>query len=727
VTADLGPGSSFGPYRLESILGRGGMSVVYLAEDTRLGRRVAIKLLSSELAEDDAFRTRFVRESQLAAGLEHPNIVPVYEAGETDDQLYIAMRYVRGTDLRQLIVRESPLDPERAILLLRPVASALDVAHRRGLVHRDVKPANILIASDEGEEHVYLSDFGLTKHTGSHSGLTKTGQFMGTVDYVAPEQIQGQTVDGRTDGYSLACVLYECLTGRVPFAKDSDVATLFGHLQDPPPPPTHTRSGLPREIDDVVARGMAKDRDNRPATCMALVDDAARALGAPSGPKDVPYIPPAPTIAAPPPPGAPSGATTEPGVAPVGVSTPYGFPGSTPTAETPPATGARAPGNTRTLVIFGAIGLAVAAVVVILGLVVFGGDDEPQREPGPPQPPPPIAVSNTQTITIPESGQATPYPSTIEVSGSRGTVSAMTVTITGYSHPFPGEVDVLLVGPTGQSVVLMADAGGFTRARRLTVTFDDASGSSLNEDAPVAGSVRPGQFAPGFEGGSPAPSPPFGTALSAFNGTDPNGTWQLFVFDDTGGDAGQIAGGWSLDIEVGTATSPASPVAPTAPTVVSSAEAVTIPDAGQATPYPSTIEVSGLTGTISDVNATLNGLTHEFPDDVDVLLVGPTGASVILMADAGDGNAVTALGITFDDRASGRLRNSGALFAGPVQPTSFRPGFEGVGPAPAAPHGDALSVFNGTDPNGTWQLFVFDDAGGDLGQLSGWSLEITVS
>jgi serine/threonine protein kinase len=205
VTADLGPGSSFGPYRLESILGRGGMSVVYLAEDTRLGRRVAIKLLSSELAEDEAFRTRFVRESQLAAGLEHPNIVPVYEAGETDAQLYIAMRYVRGTDLRSLIVREAPLDPDRTISLLRPVASALDVAHRRGLVHRDVKPANILIASDEGQEHVYLSDFGLTKHTASHSGLTKTGQFMGTVDYVAPEQIQGAG-GRRQDGRVLAGV-----------------------------------------------------------------------------------------------------------------------------------------------------------------------------------------------------------------------------------------------------------------------------------------------------------------------------------------------------------------------------------------------------------------------------------------------------------------------------------------------------------------------------------------
>lgn len=713
---DLGPGSTFGPYQLESVLGRGGMSVVYLAEDTRLGRRVAIKLLATELAADDAFRTRFVRESQLAAGLEHPNIVPVYEAGETDDQLFIAMRYVRGTDLRTLITREAPLDPDRAIALLRPVGSALDVAHRRGLVHRDVKPANILIATDEGEEHVYLSDFGLTKHTASHSGLTKTGQFMGTVDYVAPEQIQGHEVDGRTDGYSLACVLYECLTARVPFAKDSDVATLFGHLQDPPPPVTEARPGLPREIDDVVARGMAKVRDDRPRTCSALIDEAARALGAPSGPREVPYVPPAPTVIAPPPPGA-------------ATSTPPAFPVSAPTEPRPTAPAGRKPNNARLIAIFGAAGVAIAAIVVVVGLALSGGDDGPSPSVSP-TPPPPIAVSNTEPITIADSGQATPYPSSIEVSGATGTISSLTVTLTGLSHSFPNDVDVLLVGPTGESVVLMADAGGTTRVRRLTVTFDDAAASALSDEGQLlGGDVRPGEFEIGFEGGSPAPSPPHGTTLSVFSGTDPNGTWQLFVFDDASGDAGQIAGGWSLDIETGEAETTVSPEPATGasgPAVLSNTTPLGIGGFGQASLYPSTIEVSGLPVTVGDVNVTLSGLRHDFPDDVDVLLVGPTGESVVLMADAGGIRSVTSVSLTFDDAAPGRLRSAGRLVSGTVQPAAFDLGFEGTPPAPLPPYGTALSVFNGTDPNGTWELYVFDDSVRDVGELAGgWILEIT--
>jgi serine/threonine protein kinase len=720
----LGPGSKFGPYQLESVLGRGGMSVVYLAEDTRLGRRVAIKLLSTELAEDEAFRTRFVRESQLAAGLEHPNIVPVYEAGETDDQLYIAMRYVRGTDLRQLMVREAPMDPDRAILLLRPVGSALDVAHRRGLVHRDVKPANILVATDEGEEHVYLSDFGLTKHTASHSGLTKTGQFMGTVDYVAPEQIQGHEVDGRTDGYSLACVLYECLAGRVPFAKDSDVATLFGHLQDPPPPVTVVRPGLPHEIDDVVARGMAKERDDRPPTCSALIDEAARALGAPSGPREVPYVPPAPTVIAPPPPGA-------------ATSTPPGFPVSAPTEPRPtaPAAAGRGGGsNNRLIAIFGAVGVAIAAIVVVAGLTLFGGEDEPGPSPTvSPTPPAPVAVSNTEPISIPDSGQAAPYPSTIEVSGATGTISGLTVTLTGLTHQFPNDVDVLLVGPTGENVVLMADAGGATRLRGVTLTFDDAAAAiNLTDEGQIAqGSVRPASFEAGFEGGSPAPSPPFGGALSLFSGTDPNGTWQLFVFDDAGGDAGRIAGGWSLDIEMGEGGSTTSPGPPPAePTVVSSSQAITIPDFGQADPYPSSIEVSGLSGTIADVKVTLSGFGHEFPDDVDVLLVGPSGQSVVLMADMGGFDTVGNVTLTFDDAASAPAPNATLIVSGTYRPTREKPccRFDGNAPAPPAPHGAAFSVFDGTDPNGTWSLFVFDDGEGDVGAFSGgWSLEISTA
>ena len=207
-----------------------------MAEDVRLGRKVALKLLVPELAESDRFRERFLRESQIAASLDHPHIVPIYAAGEADGQLYLAMRYVEGYDLRQLIAREAPLDPDRALRLVEQVGDALDAAHERGLIHRDVKPGNVLIAGRSGREHCYLTDFGLTKQTSSISGLTGTGELVGTVEYVSPEQIRGEPVDGRADEYSLGCVLYECLTGERPFARETEVATLWAHVHEPPPP-----------------------------------------------------------------------------------------------------------------------------------------------------------------------------------------------------------------------------------------------------------------------------------------------------------------------------------------------------------------------------------------------------------------------------------------------------------------------------------------------------------
>jgi serine/threonine protein kinase/subtilisin-like proprotein convertase family protein len=742
VSADLGPGSTFGLYRIESLLGRGGMSVVYLAEDTRLGRRVAIKVLSSELAADDAFRSRFVRESQLAAGLEHPNIVPVYEAGEAEGQLFIAMRYVRGTDLRTLIIREGPFDPERTIALLRPVAAALDAAHRRGLVHRDVKPANILIANDEGEEHVYLSDFGLSKHTSSRSGLTKTGQFMGTVDYVAPEQIQGHTVDGRTDGYSLACVLFECLTAKVPFAKDSDVATLFGHIQDPPPRVTQARESLPDEIDEVIARGMAKNPDDRPQTSTALIDAAARALGAPSGPKEAPSVPAAPTILAPPPPGPWAGSAPPASVAGTAPPVPS-VSGESRPAEVPSHRGRS--NNARLIAIFGAAGLLIAAILVVVGLSLSGDDNGPtvsSPSPASPTPPAPIEAANASALTIPADGNANPYPAPIEVSGASGTIAHLTVTLTGFSHAFPEDVDVLLVGPSGANAVLMADVGGGNRVRDLTLTFDDAAAADL----PDRGRISSGTFRPSlgtdrgggaccdFQGGAPAPAPPFGTALSVFEGTDPNGAWNLFVFDDSPGDAGQVAAGWSLLIETGEgsgtgAPSPTGTVAPS-PAVISNSQEIVIPDSRQAEPYPSSIEVSGLSGTIVDVKVTLAGFGHEFPDDVDVLLVGPSGQSVVLMADMGGFDTVGNVTLTLDDAAPAPAPDETLIVSGTYRPTREKRccRFDGNPPAPPPPHGAALSVFDGTDPNGTWSLFVFDDGVGDQGAISGgWSLEISTA
>jgi ABC-type branched-subunit amino acid transport system substrate-binding protein/DNA-binding beta-propeller fold protein YncE len=245
------------------------MGVVYRATDPSLERAVALKLVAPELSGDERFRARFLREPRLAASLEHPNVVPIYEAGEREGQLFLAMRYVGGSDLRSVLADEGRLSPERALALLGQVAGALDAAHGRGLVHRDVKPANVLL--DESE-HVYLTDFGVTKQLGGDS--TDTGQLVGTLDYLAPEQIRGEPVDARSDVYALGCVLYECLAGRPPFRRESEAETLWAHMQDEPPP-------LPRypRLDPVLRKALAKDKGARQASCGELIDQARDALG----------------------------------------------------------------------------------------------------------------------------------------------------------------------------------------------------------------------------------------------------------------------------------------------------------------------------------------------------------------------------------------------------------------------------------------------------------------
>jgi serine/threonine-protein kinase len=305
MSSDPRIGTEIAGYRIESVLGRGGMSVVYLAEHTGLKRKAALKLLTPELALDERFRERFVRESQMAAALDHPNIIPIYEAGEIDGVLYIAMRYVRGTDLKTLLSDEGALTPERALAICTQAAASLDAAHAEGLVHRDVKPANILLAPgprSDSPEHVYLSDFGVTKRTSSGTGLTGTGQFIGTLDYAAPEQIEGRPLDARTDVYSLGCVLYECLTGEVPFPRESDMAVLWAHMSQPPPKVTERKPDLPAAIDTVVEKGMAKSPDDRYSTCGQLVDGAQEAL----------ILPAAVPVSGPPEPQAPSKAEAPP-------------------------------------------------------------------------------------------------------------------------------------------------------------------------------------------------------------------------------------------------------------------------------------------------------------------------------------------------------------------------------------------------------------------------------
>ena len=275
-------GEEFAGYRLRAVLGRGGMSVVFRAENPRLGNVIALKVLAPELATDDIFRTRFLEESRIAAAMNHPNVIPIHDMGSSDGLLYLAMRCVNGTDLRQMIKKRGRLQPETAILLLSQAARALDAAHRDGLVHRDVKPGNLLVergSDDADPEHLYLADFGITKHVTGRTGLTSSGQFMGTIDYVAPEQIRGMSVLGMADQYALGCVLYECLTGRVPFEKDLDAAIMYAHLEEAPTRPTHLRPDLPPAVDRVFARVLAKQPGDRYASCREFMAAARDALG----------------------------------------------------------------------------------------------------------------------------------------------------------------------------------------------------------------------------------------------------------------------------------------------------------------------------------------------------------------------------------------------------------------------------------------------------------------
>jgi predicted Ser/Thr protein kinase len=269
TTPDVG--DTLGGYTLESLLGRGGMGSVYLATHERLGRRVALKVIAPELAHDDDFRARFLREARLAASLDHPHVIPVYDAGEVDGVLFIAMRYVRGSTLQRVLQEAAALPVAETVRIAEQVGSALDAAHAAGLVHRDVKPANVLLAEPDG--HVYLCDFGLAKPMSSAS-TTRTGFFLGTADYSAPEQIEGRPLDARADVYSLGGVVFHCLTGRPPFTRESEFAVLQAHLGDPPPLVSELRPGLPLEVDRVVAIALAK----RPEARYAGAGTFARAL-----------------------------------------------------------------------------------------------------------------------------------------------------------------------------------------------------------------------------------------------------------------------------------------------------------------------------------------------------------------------------------------------------------------------------------------------------------------
>ena len=392
-------GDELGGYRIESLIGHGGMGVVYKATQLRLSRTVALKVIMPALAMDAEFRQRFESESRIAASIDHNHVVPIYEADEVDDLLFIVMRYVEGQDLRSLIESEGPLAPARAARIMAQVSSALDEAHSRGLVHRDVKPGNILITGRGASEHAYLTDFGLTKNM-ADQGLTKTGQWVGTLDYAAPEQIDGRPVDARTDVYALGCVLYHALTAQVPFVRDSEVAKMYAHLHDPAPKVNEVKVDISEEMCQVVTRAMSKAQDERhpsagdfgraavAAAAGTAKDGPERSVAvgdaAPAGMTRRTEQPPAePTAPAPQPePTAPA-----PARAPAPPLTPASAPAPIPVAAPPaaappdrpagppaPAAGARPPGNRNLL-------LAVIALLAVLAIgggafaLLSGGDE----------------------------------------------------------------------------------------------------------------------------------------------------------------------------------------------------------------------------------------------------------------------------------------------------------------------------------------------------------------
>jgi hypothetical protein len=332
MSSDPATGTEVAGYRIVERVGSGGMGVVYLAEETGLGDRpVALKLLPPASAADPDYRARFLREMRVAAAIDHPNIVPIYRAGEDRGQLYLAMRYVHASDLRRALESEGRLEPGRALAILDQVARALDTAHARGLVHRDVKPGNILLAPpvlDGDPEHVYLVDFGLARDDSDDRSIGGGGWFLGTPRYAAPEQAAGRPVDGRTDGYALGCVLHECLTGRPPFPDGPGEAVLLAHLEATPPRVTAQRPDLPPAIDQVVARAMAKAPEDRFPSCRALITAARQALTQTSSP-----------VPAPPPGGSPTSNPQAPATAAPG--------GSAPDAPHPPGPAPSAPVGER--------------------------------------------------------------------------------------------------------------------------------------------------------------------------------------------------------------------------------------------------------------------------------------------------------------------------------------------------------------------------------------------
>ncbi len=370
---DLAAGDEFAGYRIERRLGRGGMGILYLAIEPGLERRVALKLIAPEAAADEVFARRFAEESRIAASIEHPNVVPIYAAGEEGGVPYIAMRFVAGSDLGRRIESEGRLDPERAATLIAQVGNGLDAIHAAGLVHRDVKPANVLLSGEPGSEHAYITDFGVARNVATQSGLTQTGRFVGTLDYVAPEQISGGAVDARVDVYALGCLLFKLLSGQVPFPREGEAARLYAHLNDPPPAPSLYAPGTPMALDDVVIRAMSKQPGDRYPSAGDLGRAALAALSGESIPIPERTVATGaaatlePETVAP----APPTAETEPGETDVDFVAPIGAQKSTAASEG--GSGDEADGGSWRAWALAGGGLAVVAAVVLAIVLSSGG------------------------------------------------------------------------------------------------------------------------------------------------------------------------------------------------------------------------------------------------------------------------------------------------------------------------------------------------------------------
>jgi protein kinase-like protein len=379
--AELTPGSEFAGYTIEDIAGRGGMGVVYRARQHRPSRLVALKVIAPDLANDADFRARFERESDTAAAIEHPNVIPVYEVNDVDGLLFITMRFVEGTDLRALIADHGRLEPELAADIVTQIGAALDAAHGRGLVHRDIKPANVLIAGKPGSYHAYLTDFGLTKSTQAESGMTKTGMFVGTLDYIAPEQLMGGPLDARADVYALGCVLYQALTGEVPYPAESGMAKMYAHGNQPPPVPSAKVPGLPPQFDEVVARAMAKDPNDRYLSAGDLgraAKAAAQAQSLSRAERSVATGEAAPADATAVAPRGGAGETaagaTAAGATAAAAGPTAAAPAPTTAGSAPPAPGGG--GSRKRLLAIGGAVLALAVIAVVAVLALGGGSDE---------------------------------------------------------------------------------------------------------------------------------------------------------------------------------------------------------------------------------------------------------------------------------------------------------------------------------------------------------------